>query len=73
MYLSSLAKLNAGYARNSEMYHWKDPELERGAFAVAKWLLGQLVNKGHVGYVDCYFISAAFAELEKVNTRFHGQ
>jgi hypothetical protein len=62
MYLSGLAKLNAGYARSSEIYHWKDPELESGAVAVAEWWLGQLVTKGHVGYVGCYCISAAFAE-----------
>jgi hypothetical protein len=56
------------------MYHGKHLEVESCTVAVAKWLVGQLINKGRVGYVDCYYISAAFAEeLEKVNANLHGQ
>jgi hypothetical protein len=66
MHLSILAKLNTGYARSSEMYNGKDPELESSAVVIVKWLLGQVINKSFLGYVDYYYISAEFAEeLEK--------
>jgi hypothetical protein len=50
------------------MYRGKDPKTGEQCCCGSKVLVGQLINKGHVGYVDCYYTNAAFAEeLKKVS------
>jgi hypothetical protein len=53
-----------------QVYRGSNPELGKDAIpGVVKCLLGQLTNKDHAVYHDCFYISVPLAEeLVKANT-----